>query len=68
MELVAQYLLWRILVCVMLAWYLVCQFSLVQSLSRVQLFVTPWTAVCQVSLSITNSQSLLKLIVHSQVQ
>ena len=68
MELVAQYLLWRILVCVMLARYLVCQFSLVQSLSRVQLFVTPWTAVCQVSLFITNSQSLLKLIVHSQVQ
>ena len=37
------------------------QFSSVQSLSRVQLFVTPWTAACQVSLSITNSQSLLKL-------
>ena len=34
----------------------------VQSLSRVQLFVTPWTAVHQVSLSITNSWSLLKLI------
>ena len=30
-------------------------------LSRVQLFVTPWTAACQASLSITNSQSLLKL-------
>ena len=28
--------------------------------SRVQLFVTPWTAACQASLSITNSQSLLK--------
>ena len=36
------------------------QFSLVQSLSRVQLFVTPWTVVCQASLSITNSRSLLK--------
>ena len=36
------------------------QFSSVQSLSRVQLFVTPWTAACQASLSITNSQSLLK--------
>ena len=36
--------------------------SSVQSLSRVQLFVTPWTAECQVSLSITNSRSLLKLI------
>ena len=33
----------------------------VQSLSRVQLFVTPWTAALQASLSITNSQSLLKL-------
>ena len=36
------------------------QFSSVQSLSRVQLFVTPWIASCQVSLSITNSQSSLK--------
>ena len=34
----------------------------VQSLSRVQLFVTPWIAACQASLSITNSQSLLKLM------
>ena len=38
------------------------QFSSVQSLSRVQLFVTPWTAAREVSLPITNSQSLLKLI------
>ena len=38
------------------------QFSLVQSLSRVQLFVTPWTAACQASLSITNSWSLPKLM------
>ena len=30
-------------------------------LSRVQLFATPWPAACQTSLSITNSQSLLKL-------
>ena len=37
-------------------------FSSVQSLSRVQLFMTPWTAACQVSLSTTNSQSLLKLM------
>ena len=36
-------------------------FSSVQSLSRVRLFATPWTAVRQASLSITNSQSLLKL-------
>ena len=38
------------------------QFSLVQSLSCVQLFVTPWTTARQASLSITNSQSLLKLM------
>ena len=31
--------------------------SSLQSLSRVQLFATPWTAACQASLSITNSQS-----------
>ena len=35
-------------------------FSSVQLLSHVQLFVTPWTTACQASLSITNSQSLLK--------
>ena len=34
----------------------------VQSLSRVQLFATPWTAARQASLSITNSQSLFKLM------
>ena len=39
-----------------------CQFNSVQSLNRVQLFATPWTAACQASLSITNSQSLLKLM------
>ena len=33
------------------------QFSSVQSLSRVQLFVTPWIAARQASLSITNSQT-----------
>ena len=38
------------------------QFSLVQWLSRVWLFATPWIAACQASLSIINSQSLLKLI------
>ena len=36
--------------------------SSVQSLSRVQLFGTPWTAALQASLSITNSRSLLKLM------
>ena len=35
--------------------------SVQHSLSCVRLFVTPWTAECQASLSITNSQSLLKL-------
>ena len=38
------------------------QFSPVQSLSRVRLFVTPWTAARQASLSITNSWSFLKLM------
>ena len=38
------------------------QLSSVQSLSRVRLFATPWTAAHQASLSITNSQSLLKLM------
>ena len=37
-------------------------FSSVQSLSRVRLFVTPWTVAHQASLSITSSQSLLKLM------
>ena len=34
----------------------------VQFLSHVQLFVIPWTAACQTSLSITNSPKLLKLM------
>ena len=38
------------------------QFSSLQSLSRVQLFLTPWTSSHQASLSITNSWSLLKLM------
>ena len=37
-------------------------FSSVQSFSHVQVFVTPWIAAHQGSLSITNSQSLLKLL------
>ena len=37
-----------------------CMFSSIQSLSRVRLFATPWTAAHQASLSITNSQSPLK--------
>ena len=38
------------------------QFSSVQSISRIQLFVTQLIAACQASLSITNSRSLLKLM------
>ena len=38
------------------------QISEVQSISRVWLSVTPWSAALQASISITNSQSLLKLI------
>ena len=40
----------------------VAQFSWVQLLSRVQLFVTPWITAYQATLSITNSWSLLKLM------
>ena len=40
-------------------WY---QFSSLQPLSHVWLFVIPWTAACQTSLSITNSWSILKLM------
>ena len=40
----------------------ISHFQLVQSLSHVQLFATPWNATHQASLSITNSQSLLKLM------
>ena len=37
-------------------------FVVVQSLSHVQLFVTPWIATCQASLSFTTSWSLLKFM------
>jgi len=43
-------------------------FSSVQSLNHAQLFGTPWTAACQASLSITNSQSLHKLMSIESVQ
>ena len=43
--------------------FLFCEES-VQSLSRVQLFATPWIEARQASLSITNSWSLLQLIVR----
>ena len=42
-------------------------FSSVQLLSHVQLFVTPWTAAHQASLSITNSWNLLKLMTIESV-
>ena len=43
------------------------QFSSFHSLSHVCLFVTPWTAARQASLSITNSLSLLKLMAIESV-
>ena len=43
------------------------RFASVHSLSRLQLFATPRTATCQASLSITNSQSLLKLMSFESV-
>ena len=42
-------------------------FSSVQSLSHVQLFVTPWTVAHKATLSITNSQSLLNLMAIESV-
>ena len=45
-------------------WY---DFSSVQSLSHVWLFATPWSAAHQANLSITNSQSLLKLMSRESV-
>ena len=44
------------------SFFVVLSLSSVQSLSRVQLFVTPWTAARQASLSITNSWSLLTCV------
>ena len=46
---------------IILSCSLVAQFSSVQSLSPVQLFVNPWITARQVSLSITNSRSSLRL-------
>ena len=43
------------------------KFCSVQSLICVRLFVTPWTAAHQISLSITNSWSLLKLMSSESV-
>ena len=49
-----------VFVCVCVSVRLKC--SSAQSFSSVCLFATPWTAACQASLSIANSQSLLKLM------
>ena len=56
-------ILYSTTVFVILLFHVSCfiQFSSVQ-FSRVQLFATPWTEACQASLSITNSQSLLRLM------
>ena len=43
------------------------QFSSVQSLSNVRLFVTPWAAACEASSSITNSRSSPKLMSNESV-
>ena len=52
---------WHFLTCLdYLIWCLYSQGSV--QFSRVRLFVTPWTAACQSSLSITNSPSLPKLM------
>ena len=56
----------RVCVCVCIYIY-IYQFSSVQLLSHVQLFVNPWMSACQASLSITNSQSLLKLMAIQSV-
>ena len=47
-------------------WYINTMEYSIQSLSSVRLFVTPWTTAHQASLSITNSQSLLKFMSISQ--
>ena len=49
------------------AWWATFQFTSFQSLSHVWLYVTTWTAARQVSLSITNTQNLLKLMSISSV-
>ena len=49
--------------CRLFSWLLIIwSISSVQSLNSIQLFATPWTAAHQASLSITNSQSLLRLM------
>ena len=48
--------------CICILYKYIYNICIVQLLSHVRLFVTPQTAVCQASLSITNSWSLLKLM------
>ena len=55
-------LLSQIVACLLIFWIRSLRISSVQSLSRVWLFATPWTAAHQASLSITNSWSLPKLM------
>ena len=58
------HLFWRLLDThrhVWVSFFSSVQLNSVQSLSCVWLFATPWIAACQASLSITNSQSSLKL-------
>ena len=60
----AQLMLWK-KISISRGAFLTCYMwlsSSVQLLSRVWLFATPWTAACQASLSITNSQSSIKLM------
>ena len=62
MYLITMYIPWEELgLCFTIDLLSLLFFSSVQSLDRVRLFVTPWTAAHQASLSITNSPSLLKL-------
>ena len=56
------WLIFSFCLCTSLSFTHISQFHSVQSLSRVRVFVTPGTATHQASLSITNSQSLLKLM------
>ena len=53
-----------VICCLVTGSIILLKFISVQSLSRVRLFATPWTAALQTFLSITNSQTLLKLNVH----
>ena len=54
--------LWQLFYMFNTHWKESIQFSLFQSLSRVQLFATPWIAARQAALSITNSRSSRKLM------